>query len=108
MRSAALLQQTLSDAGYQVASARDGREGSRLAAAQHFDLVLTDLIMPDQEGIETIRQLHRDFPSIRIIAMSGALDSVYLKTAEFLGAHVTLRKPIDCQNLLRVIRDLLT
>ena len=103
-----LVQQTLCDAGYQVASARDGRQGSHLAAEQHFDLVLTDLVMPDQEGIETIRQLHRDFPSMRIIAMSGALDSVYLKTAEFLGAHVTLRKPIDCQNLLRVIRDLLT
>ena len=100
--------QTLSEAGYQVASARDGREGARLATEQAFDLLLTDLIMPEQEGIETIRQLHRDFPSLRIIAMSGATDSIYLKTAEFLGAHVTLRKPIDCQNLLRIVRDLLT
>jgi two-component system cell cycle sensor histidine kinase/response regulator CckA len=103
-----LVQQTLSDAGYQVSSACDGRQGARLAAEQHFDLVLTDLLMPEQEGIETIRQLHRDFPSIRIIAMSGAPDSIYLKTAEYLGAHVTLRKPIDCQNLLRVIRELLS
>jgi DNA-binding NarL/FixJ family response regulator len=64
--------------------------------------------MPDQEGIETIRQLRRDYPGIRIVAMSGALDDVYLKTAEFLGAHVALRKPIDSQDLLRIIRELLT
>ncbi len=103
-----VLQQTLSDAGYQVVSAPDGREGLRMVAKDPFDLVLTDLIMPDQEGIETIRQLHRDYPAIRIVAMSGACESIYLKTAEHLGAHVTLRKPIDSENLLRTIRELLT
>jgi len=70
--------------------------------------VVTDLIMPGQEGIETIGNLHRDFPSIRIVAMSGAMDSGYLKTAERLGAHAALRKPINSQDLLRTIRDLLT
>jgi CheY-like chemotaxis protein len=103
-----LLQQALSDAGYEVMSARDGREGMRLVAQHPFDLVLTDLIMPDQEGIETIRNLRRDYPSIRIVAMSGAMDAVYLKAAELLGAHVALRKPIDCQDLVRTIRELLT
>jgi CheY-like chemotaxis protein len=103
-----LLHETLTDAGYQVLSARDGREGMRLVAEQPFDLVVTDLIMPGQEGIETIGNLHRDFPSIRIVAMSGAMDSGYLKTAERLGAHAALRKPIDSQDLLRTIRDLLT
>ena len=103
-----MLQQALLDAGYQVMSAGDGREGMRLVATHPFDLVLTDLIMPDREGIETIRDLRRDYPSIRIVAMSGAMDAVYLKSAELLGAHVTLRKPIDCQDLLRIIRELLT
>jgi hypothetical protein len=103
-----LLQQTLSEAGYEVVTAGDGREGMRLMRQQKFDLVLTDLIMPDQEGIETIRQLRRDHPNIRTIAISGALDSHYLKTAELLGADATLRKPIDPQELLRVIRTLLT
>jgi PAS domain S-box-containing protein len=103
-----LLQQTLADAGYQVLSARDGRAGMQLAAEHEFDLVLTDLIMPDQEGIETIRQLRRDHPGVRIVAMSGAFDGVYLKTAELLGAHVTLRKPIEPRELLRVVRELLT
>jgi PAS domain S-box-containing protein len=103
-----LLQQALSDAGYEVLSARDGQEGMRLVAKHPFDLVLTDLVMPDREGIETIRELRRDYPAIRIIAMSGAMDGIYLKTAELLGAHVALRKPIDCQDLLRIIRELLT
>ena len=103
-----LLEEVLTDAGYQVMSARDGQEGMRLVAKHPFDLVLTDLIMPGQEGIETIRDLHRDYPFIRIVAMSGAMDSVYLKSAELLGAHVTLRKPIDCEDLLRTIRELLT
>jgi len=102
-----LLQHALADAGYEVRSARDGREGMRLVANEPFDLVLTDLIMPDQEGIETIRNLHRDYPSIRIVAISGAMDAVYLKTAELLGAHAALRKPIDREELLRTVRALL-
>lgn len=103
-----LLHQALSDAGYEVQSAGDGREGMRLVAKYEFDLVLTDLIMPDREGIETIRELRRDYPAIRIVAMSGAMDAVYLKTAELLGADVALRKPIECQDLLRILRELLT
>jgi PAS domain S-box-containing protein len=103
-----VLQKTLSDAGYEVLTARDGREAMRLVATHPFDLVLTDLIMPDQEGIETIRELHRDYPSIRIVAMSGAMDAVYLRTAELLGAGAALPKPINGSELLRTIRDLLT
>jgi two-component system cell cycle sensor histidine kinase/response regulator CckA len=103
-----MLQQALSEAGYEVRSAGDGRAGMRLVAEQEFDLVLTDLVMPDQEGIETIRELRRDYPGIRIVAMSGAMDGIYLKTAELIGAHVTLCKPIETQDLVRVIRELLT
>jgi PAS domain S-box-containing protein len=102
-----LLQQILADAGYDVQSARDGREGMRMVARQPFDLVLTDLIMPDQEGLETIRGLQRNYPSIRIVAISGAMDAVYLKTAELLGAHAALRKPIDGEELLRTVREVL-
>jgi signal transduction histidine kinase/CheY-like chemotaxis protein len=103
-----ILQKTLSAAGYEALSARDGREGMRMVAAHPFNLVLIDLIMPGQEGIETIRELHRNYPSIHIVAMSGALDPVYLKTAELLGADVSLRKPIDGRELLRTLRHLLT
>jgi CheY-like chemotaxis protein len=102
-----LLQQTLSDAGYDVLAAGDGREGMRLAARNRFDLVLTDLILPDPEGLETIRQLRSDYPGLPIVAMSGALDGVPLKTAELLGSHAALRKPIDPGELLRTVRELL-
>ena len=57
-----LLQQSLLDAGYEVQSAPDGGAGMRLMADHEFDLVVTDLIMPDQEGIETIRELQRRLP----------------------------------------------
>ena len=103
-----LFEQTLAGAGYEVHSASDGREAMRMVAKRPFDLVLTDLIMPEQEGIETIRQLHRDYPALRIVAISGAMDAVYLKTAELLGAHVALRKPVGVQELLRTVRELLT
>jgi CheY-like chemotaxis protein len=103
-----LIQQTLADAGYEVRDAVDGRAGMRLVAERPFDVVVTDLIMPGQEGIETIRQLREGYPNIRIVAISGAVDEVYLKTAGFLGADVTLRKPIDSHLLLRTVRELLS
>jgi PAS domain S-box-containing protein len=103
-----VLQQTLSDAGYEVLAAADGRRGMQLMAQHEFDLVLTDLVMPDQEGLETIRQLRRDYPDVRIVAMSGAFEGEYLKTAELLGAHNTVRKPIVPRELLRILRELLT
>jgi PAS domain S-box-containing protein len=103
-----VLQKLLSDAGYEVLATRDGREAMRLVAEHPFDLVLTDLIMPDQEGLETIRELHRDYPAIRVVAMSGAMGAIYLRTAELLGADAALRKPIDGSQLLRTLRDLLT
>jgi CheY-like chemotaxis protein len=86
--------QALTDAGYEVLAARDGEEGMRLAAEHKPDLVLTELI----------GDWRRNYPAIRIIAMSGTAD---LKSAALWGADATLRKPIDCQDLLRVIRGLL-
>jgi len=102
-----LLHQALSDAGYEVQSAGDGREGMRLVAKYEFDLVLTDLIMPDREALKHPRAAAR-LSGHPDCAMSGAMDAVYLKTAELLGADVALRKPIECQDLLRILRELLT
>jgi PAS domain S-box-containing protein len=102
------LQETLSGAAYEVLTARDGRAAMQLAADREFDLVLMDLVMPGQEGLETIGQLRRDHPSVRIVAISGAFEGVYLKTAELLGADAALRKPVEPGELLRVVRELLT
>ena len=103
-----LLKQILVDAGYLVLTAGDGKAGVRLIKQNDVDLVLTDLIMPDQEGLETIRLLRRDHPTIKVVAISGAIESVYLKTASMLGAQVTLSKPIQPEELLRVVRELLS
>ena len=102
-----VLRQALSDAGYEVLVAGDGRTGMRLAAEHEFDLVVTDLAMPGQEGLETIRQLRRDYPGVRIVALLGTLDGACPAT-ELPGAHVTVRKPVAPRELLRVIREQLT
>ena len=70
------------------------------------DLVITDLVMPEQEGIETIRHLHSIYPDLTIIAMSGAFDGAFLKMAKMIGARETLHKPISPKELLTTIKRL--
>jgi two-component system, cell cycle sensor histidine kinase and response regulator CckA len=75
--------------------------------SRKVDLVFTDLVMPVQEGLETIRALRREFPEIRIVAMSGAFGGDILRVAEHVGALATLRKPADPPEVLRVVRQAL-
>jgi DNA-binding response OmpR family regulator len=82
--------------GYEVSEACDGKQAVLLFAQIPPDIVLTDLIMPDKEGLETIGELKRSHPDARIIAMSGggrvsAMD--YLKIAKAMGASRVLAKP---------------
>lgn len=73
-------------------------------------LVITDIIMPDKEGIETILEIKRDYPHIRIIAISGSCHGMafdFLTMAEKLGADAILSKPIDLDKLEKTIRELL-
>lgn len=94
----------LKHAGHAVALAADGKEGVALLRSCAADLVITDLVMPEMEGIELIRQLRREFPALKIVAISGAGDSdAYLKAARILGAHATLAKPFTAGGLLTVV-----
>jgi DNA-binding response OmpR family regulator len=105
------LRETLEDAGYQVAVARDGSAGISEFDRTPADLVITDIIMPDKEGIETIYELHRDHPDLPIVAVSGgSVKGVgsYLPTARALGAVSTLEKPVSRTLLLETVRSLLT
>lgn len=91
-----------------VIRASDGRAGMSFYAAQHFDLVITDILMPNQEGLETIRELVARNPDVRIIAVSGSgrdggMD--YLRIAEAFGAVSTLQKPFQPEDLLRLVRE---
>jgi len=91
-----------------VVEAADGNEGLRLLRAQSADLVVTDLVMPEKEGLETIMELKRRFPGIKIIAMSGGGHNqpcTYLDLARKLGAGHALEKPIDRQAFLDAVRQ---
>lgn len=96
--------------GYEVIEASDGKEGIKLYRKNPTDLIITDLIMPDKDGIETIQELRKDFPDVKIIAISGGGrlgPHDYLHLAKMLGAQRTLTKPIELPELLRNIKELL-
>jgi len=105
-----LLQEVLTDAGHEVQCAGDGKAALKLYFQQTPDLVVTDLIMPTQEGLETILQMRRTNPKVKIIAISGgghvpAKD--YLALAEKCGAERTLSKPFTPQEILNAIKEVL-
>jgi CheY-like chemotaxis protein len=101
---------SLRRAGHVVTLARDGLEALGKFRSGCLDLVLTDIVMPRMEGIETLRALRRLEPQIRIIAMSGGNGTdqgFYLKAAVALGADATLQKPIRGDALRRVVDETL-
>jgi len=105
-----MLRIVLSDLGYAVTEAREGGEALTLLRQGSADVVITDLIMPGKEGIETIKELRRDHPQVKIIAMSGGgrlSPANYLHIAQVMGAHRILTKPFSHDELKQVLEDLL-
>jgi DNA-binding NtrC family response regulator len=105
-----MLSQMLQKEGFEVAYAENGIKAGRIYRAILVDLVITDIIMPDKEGLETIVELRRDFPDIKIIAISGGGrvgPEPYLKMAKSMGAMFTFVKPIDRGELLDAIQKAL-
>jgi DNA-binding response OmpR family regulator len=100
------LQIALSQAGYQVIEARDGQEAMRLWRDQGADLVITDLHMPDKNGLEVIMELRALSPSTPIVAMSDggrSKQSGLLGDAKLLGAVRTVAKPFRLEEMLAVV-----
>lgn len=96
----------LTRAGHRVATATSGRKGLELLSQDAFDLVLTDIIMPEFDGIEAIRRIRSDHPDLRIIAMSGGgqIDKAdFLHMAEVLGADQVLEKPVRSERLIELV-----
>ena len=102
-----LLRDILEERGYEVHEAADGAEALQSCASVRFDLLIMDLIMPGREGIETIRELRKQQPALKILAISGAVESCYLRLARLLGADDTLRKPFDGDTILYKLEELL-
>lgn len=103
----AFLRNVLEGAGYQVAEAEDGFAAMQILRSSPAEILVTDLVMPGQEGIETIRDARRAWPDLKIIAISGAFYGQFLRTAEMLGARAVLQKPIRPEDLLKCVREVL-
>lgn len=97
----------LQTGGYSVSVASNGRAALSKLASEEFDLIITDLVMPEQEGIETIKVIRRDYPEVKVIAMSGAFGGDYLRIAGYLGAHGTIAKPLHIQTFLDTVQSVL-
>ena len=96
--------------GYEVVEAPDGVDGIKIYRQNPADLIITDLIMPNKDGIGMIIDLKKEFPNVKIIAMSGGglnKPDGYLKGAKKLGAACTLTKPIDREEMLEAVREIL-
>ena len=106
---AASLQERLSMEGYRVLTAADGRKGLRVYHEQQVDLVITDVLMPELDGLEVVRTLRRLDTAIPIIAMSGGgdRDLDFLIEATEFGATRTLSKPFRLEDLVGMVHDLL-
>jgi DNA-binding NtrC family response regulator len=93
----------LADGGHQVVSAEDGRRGLRAFRAERPDLVITDIIMPEKEGIQTIMEMRAERPDAKIIAISGGGrigNTDFLKIARQIGAADVIAKPFDPDDFL--------
>lgn len=105
-----MLKLMLEREGYEVVEAPDGVEGIKIYRQNPADLIITDLIMPNKDGIGMIIDLKKEFPDVNIIAMSGGglnKPDGYLKGAKKLGAACTLTKPIDREEMLRGVKNIL-
>jgi len=96
--------------GYSVEDAPDSATGIRKHHEKPFDLILTDIVMPDKEGISTIIELRHEYPDLKIVAMSGGGDFEpygYLDIARRVGADRTITKPFSAKEILNVMNELL-
>lgn len=105
-----MLRLTLVKMGYDIVEASSGKEAAKLFEREVPDLVLTDLVMPEKDGLEIIREFQRKSPGIKIIAMSGGgrmNTGDYLKIAGMMGAQYLLAKPFSNDEMALALEGLL-
>jgi CheY-like chemotaxis protein len=100
----------LERAGYSVQLAPDGAKALEMQREAPADVLITDLFMPEVDGLEAIERFREEFPGVKIVAMSGGgvrvRGETYLSTAAVAGAEVLLRKPFEIDALLQVLKGL--
>ena len=105
------LEKLLKLRGHAVEVGRDGLEGAKLLAQGGYDLLITDIVMPNQEGLESIIQARKKYPNLKIIAMSGAgktSTEVYLRVAKNVGANAVFQKPWNPREMLAKVDELVS
>jgi len=105
-----MLKKMLEKADHEVDTASDGNEGIILFEKNKHDLLITDIIMPEKEGMETIIELHKKYPDLKIIAISGGgriSPDGYLPGARLLGANMVFQKPLVQKEFLEAVAILL-
>jgi CheY-like chemotaxis protein len=103
-----MISKMLNSEGFEALTAADGEQALRVIRSHsEIDLVIIDMIMPEKEGIETISELKRDFPHIKILAISGGgkiSADIYLRLAAQMGADSALKKPFVKQEMINAIQ----
>jgi len=105
-----VVRRVLQSKGFDILEAMDGKVGVEVFQTESPDLVITDIVMPNKEGLETIRDLRRLDPDVKIIAVSGGGRNTpddYLILAEKFGAARTFEKPFEWDDLVEAIDELL-
>ena len=105
-----VIRRVLQSKGFDVLEASDGKQGVDVFREESADLVITDIVMPNKEGLETIRDLRRLDPQVKIIAISGGGRNTpddYLDVAEKFGALRTFEKPFEWDDLIQAMTELL-
>ena len=104
-----MLKECLERAEYEVLVASDGKAALKLHSANPVDLIITDIVMPEKDGLETIMEFRRRFPAVKVIAISGKgkiETNEYLNMAKILEVTKTFSKPFELRELLAAVREL--
>ncbi|MBN2373275.1 response regulator [bacterium] len=109
-----MLRKLFEMSGYSVLEAADGETGCQICRDERPDIIITDIFMPEKEGLETIKDIRRDSPDVKIIAISGggsrnphdSLTTNYLSVAAKFGAAYTFEKPFNIEDLLKAVNEL--
>ena len=102
-----LLRDSLTRAGYEVLDAPDGKQAIEMLRKQTFDVVISDILMPEKDGLEVIMYLQRESPMTKCIAISAPSNRVFLQSAQLLGATRVVEKPFSVGDIETALREVL-